>query len=206
MRFCISAILVSLTSRGASTGAADDAAFTGGGGFLPPVSHMMTTIRNASPMRSQDWTFFGRRPCGLGAFSCISAGWLIAHPSVRGSAAREGHFLLADGEVARVNDFGCDVHTVLELEWNQVGLAVFDFIKSRFFARCALDVGKGVVVVDRGDEKRLARRFRVDQVIELQFGRVTGAEAVHLLGGLDLRRVHLIRSLGAKCFDFFLVG
>src|ERR1700691_4948907 len=162
MRFCISAILVSLTSRGASTGAAEDAAFAGVGGFLPPVSHMMAIIRNASPMRSQDWTFFGRRPCGFGGFSCSSAGWLIAHPSVRGNAARERHFLLADGEVARVDDFGCDVYTVLELERNQVGLAVFDFIKSGLFARSALDVGEGIVVVDRGDEKRLARRFRVD--------------------------------------------
>src|ERR1700691_3057162 len=162
MRFCISAILVSLTSRGASTGAADEAAFTGVGGFLPPVSHMMATIRNASPMRSQDWTFFGRRPWGLGAFSCISEGWLIAHPSVRRSAARERHFLLADGEVARVNDLGCDVHTVLELERNQVGLAVLHFIKSGLFACSALDVGEGIVVVDRGHEKGLARRFRVD--------------------------------------------
>src|SRR5271155_3104152 len=162
MRFCISAILVSLTSRGASTGATDDAAFTGVGGFLPPVSHMMVTMRNASPMRSQDWTFFGRRPCGLGVFSCISAGWLIDHPSVRGNAPRERQFLVADGEVARVNNLGCDVHTVLELEWNQVGLAVFDFIKSGLFACSALDVGEGIVVIDRGHEKGLARRFRVD--------------------------------------------
>jgi len=40
--------------------------FVGVWGFLPPVSHMIATIRKASPMRSQDWTFFGRRPCGLG--------------------------------------------------------------------------------------------------------------------------------------------
>src|ERR1700723_3637493 len=143
MRFCNSLILVSLTSRGAGTGTVDEAVFAGVGGFLPPVSHMMATIRNASPMRSQDWTFFGRRPCGLGAFSCISAGWLIAHPSVRGNAARERHFLRADGEVARVDDFGRDVHTVLELERNQVGLAVFDFVQSGLFARPTLDVGKG---------------------------------------------------------------
>src|SRR5271155_5695550 len=162
MRFCISAILVSLTSRGAWARVAGDAALAGGCSFLPPVSHMMATIRNASPIRSQDWTFFGRRPWGLGAFSCISGGWLIAHPSVRRSAARERHFLLADGEVARVNDLGCDVHTVLELERNQVGLAVFDFVKSGLFACSALDVGEGIVVIDRGHEKGLARRFRVD--------------------------------------------
>src|SRR5271156_6029945 len=155
MRFCISAILVSLTSSGASTGTADDAALTGVGGFLPPVSHMIATIRNANPIRSQDWTFFGRRPCGLGAFSCISAGWLIGHPSVRCNAARERHFLLADREVAGVNDLGCDVHTVLELERNQVGLAVLDFIESGLFTRSALDVGEGIVVVDRGHEEGL---------------------------------------------------
>ena len=41
----------------------------GVGGFLPPVSHMMATMRNARPMRSQDWTFFGRRPWGFCVFS-----------------------------------------------------------------------------------------------------------------------------------------
>jgi hypothetical protein len=48
---------------------ADDAALAGVDGFLPPVSHMMATMRKASPMRSQDWTFFGRRPWGFGDFS-----------------------------------------------------------------------------------------------------------------------------------------
>src|SRR5271154_5968690 len=76
MRFCNSLIFISLTSSGAGTGAVDEAVFVGVGGFFPPVSHMMATMRNASPMRSQDWTFFGRSPCGFGAFSCTCAGWV----------------------------------------------------------------------------------------------------------------------------------
>ena len=38
-------------------------------GFFPPVSHMMTTIKKARPIISHDWTFFGSRPGGFGAFS-----------------------------------------------------------------------------------------------------------------------------------------
>ena len=56
--------------EGACAVTADDAALPGVCGFLPPVSHMMATMRKASPMRSQDWAFFGRRPCGFGVFSC----------------------------------------------------------------------------------------------------------------------------------------
>src|SRR5208282_1443607 len=100
MRFCNSLILVSLTSSGASTGVADEAALAGVGGFFPPVSHMMATIKNARPMRSQDWTFFGRRPWGFGDLSCTCwgwIGWLMGEPSVPGSLPRKRQFLFADG-------------------------------------------------------------------------------------------------------------
>src|ERR1700723_2235176 len=97
MRFCNSLILVSLTSRGAGTGTVDEAVFAGVGGFLPPVSHMMVTIRNASPMRSQDWTFFGRSPCGFGTFSCTLEGWfdsLIVVPQFAATRRAKGIFFL----------------------------------------------------------------------------------------------------------------
>src|SRR5271154_1879895 len=97
MRLCNSLILVSLTSRGAGTGAVDEAVFAGVGGFLPPVSHMMATMRNASPMRSQDWTFFGRRPWGFGDFSCTCAdwfGWVMVVPQFPGARRGNGSFFL----------------------------------------------------------------------------------------------------------------
>jgi hypothetical protein len=43
------------------------------GGFFPPVSHMMLTIRMARPMISQDWTFLGKRPGGFGVFSWMDS-------------------------------------------------------------------------------------------------------------------------------------
>src|ERR1700684_2617243 len=97
MRFCNSLILVSLTSSGASAGGADEAVFVGVGAFLPPVSHMMLTMRNASPMRSQDWTFLGRSPCGFGAFSCTwegCIGGLMVVPQFAATHRANGSFLL----------------------------------------------------------------------------------------------------------------
>src|ERR1700678_278562 len=97
MRFCNSLILVSLTSSGAAAGGTDEAVFEGAAGFLPPVSHMMLTMRNASPMRSQDWTFLGRSPCGLGAFSCTwegCVGWLMVVPQFAATRRANGSFLL----------------------------------------------------------------------------------------------------------------
>src|ERR1035441_247102 len=125
--------------------------------------------------------------------------------SVRGNATRKRQLLFADGEVTGVDDFGCDVNAVLELERDQVRLAVFDFIESGLFPCAALDVGERVVVVDGGHEERLAASFRVERVVELEFRGVTGAEMVELLGGLGLRRVDLIRRLGAERFQFLLV-
>src|SRR5271169_1195037 len=115
--------------------------------------------------------------------------------SVRGNAARKRQLLFADGEVAGVDDLGRDVNAVLKLKRDQVGLAILDFIESGFFPRAALDVSKRIVVVDGGDQERLAASFRVERVVELEFRCVTGAEVVELLSGLSLRLVDLIRRL-----------
>src|SRR5260370_33297662 len=115
MRFCISAILVSLISRGGCADAADDAALAGVGGFLPPVSHMTATIRDASPPRSQDCTFLGRRPWGFVAFSCTCTGWvgwLIAGSLLRRNVPPHREPLCADGESPRVDAFASGVNAV----------------------------------------------------------------------------------------------
>jgi hypothetical protein len=102
-----------------------------------------------SPARSQNWTFYGRRPCGCGAFSCTLNGWSIGGQSVPGSASCERRFLFTDGDVTGVDDLGSNVDPVLDLEGNQVGFTVLDFVESGFLACGALDVGKAVVVIGR---------------------------------------------------------
>jgi len=59
-------------------------------------------------------------------------------------------------------------------------------------------------VVDGGNEERLAARFRVERVVELEFRCVTGTEMVELLGGLGLRRVDLICRLERSVSNSFL--
>src|SRR6516164_8709732 len=118
---------------------------------------------------------------------------------------RKRQFLLADNQVAGVDDFGCYVAAVFELERDQVRLAVLDFIERGLFSRAALDVGERVVVVDGGDQEWVAARFRVERVVELEFRGVAGPETVQLFGGLRLRRADLIRGLGAERFEFLLV-
>ena len=78
-------------------------------------------------------------------------------------------FLLADGEVSAVEDFRNDVNAVLELEVDEVRFAVFHFVKSRLFLRGALDVGECVVVVNRGNQKRLSRSFVSMSIVEMEF-------------------------------------
>src|SRR6266851_3983561 len=120
MRFCSSAILASLTSSGACTKGAAGMALAAVCGFLPPVSHIIRTISKARLMSSQDWTFFGSRPGGLGAFSCNSFGWFMGGSLLRRTLPRKRQFLFADGEIAAVEDLGDDVNAVFELEIEQV--------------------------------------------------------------------------------------
>src|SRR5260370_18674837 len=124
---------------------------------------------------------------------------------LRGTLPRERQLLFADGEVPAVENLGNDVDAVLELEIDQVGFAVLHFVQSRFFPRCALDVGKGIVVVDRGNQERFARGRAIERVVELKFRCVTGAEVVDLFVYLDLRGVQLIRRLRAQSFQFLFV-
>ena len=63
----------------------------------------------------------------------------------------KGEFLLADGQIARVDDLRDDVDAVLEFEIDEVRFAVLDFVDRGLFGSRALDIGKCVVVIDRGD-------------------------------------------------------
>src|SRR6267143_427868 len=205
MRFCSSAILASLTSSGACSMGAGGIALAGACGFLPPVSHIIRTISKAKLMSSQDWTFFGSRPGGLGAFSCTWFGWFMGRSLLRRTLPRERQLLLANGEVGAVEDLGNDVNAILELEIDQVWFPVLHFVQGGFFPSGALDIGEGVVVIDGGNQKRFARGLGIEQEVELEFCRVTGAETVDLLAGLDFCGVELVRRLRAQDLEFFLV-
>src|SRR6266404_2879633 len=148
MRFCKSTIFASLTSRGACTAGASGTAREGVTGFLPPVSHMMTTITTATLMRSHDCTFLGSRPGGLGALSWIGAGEVIAVLSFRGEVPAEVQLFLAHDEVPCIDNLGNDVDAVLELERDQIWFAVLELVQNGLFAGGAADVGEGVVVID----------------------------------------------------------
>src|SRR6202049_5178864 len=129
MRLCKSAILVAFTSTGAGVRTVGAADLPVACGFFPPVSHMMTTMSRAMPIITQDWTFFGSRPCGFGALSLI--GSFMAFPSRKMARAallfvsREGDLFLADREVPAVDDLGNDVHPVLDLQTDQVRVSIF---------------------------------------------------------------------------------
>src|SRR5215813_13143887 len=84
--------------------------------------------------------------------------------------AGEAELLLADGQVAAVQNLRRHIHAVLDLEGNEIGLSVLQFIKRRLLAGRTADIGKYVVVVDRGNQKRLAGELRVGRVIKMQLG------------------------------------
>jgi hypothetical protein len=92
----------------------------------------------------------------------------VAHAE-HSSTSREGDLFLADREVPAVDDFGNDVHAVLDLEIDQVRFAVFHFIKRRLLTGSSLDVGECVVVVNGGNEKRFSRSFGVKLIVKVEF-------------------------------------
>src|SRR5271168_2684254 len=127
-------------------------------------------------------------------------------PSVRCRPACKRKFLLANGEVARVDDLGGDIDAVLNLKRDQVRLAVLDLIESRLLPRATPDVGENVVVVDRGDKERLTAGLRLEQVVELEFCGIARAELVEPFRGLRLCGAELRGSLGAERFEFLFVN
>src|SRR5437588_10187376 len=87
-------------------------------------------------------------------------------PLLRGALPPEVQLLFSESEITGVDDLRNDVDAVFELERDKVGLTVLDFVEDRFFARCRANVGEGIVVIDRRNEKRFVRSFRVESVVE----------------------------------------
>src|SRR5438309_899680 len=92
---------------------------------------------------------------------------LPSHPS-----PSKLHFLLAYLQVTVVNHFGNDVTVVLQLEVDQVWLAVLDFIDGWLFAGIGMDVGEGAVVEDGRDLEGL---LRLVVVLKTQRCRIFGS-------------------------------
>ena len=115
---------------------------------------------------------------------------------------RERELLLADGEVSAIENLRNDVNAVLELEVDEVRFAVFHFVKSRLLSRGALDVGEGVVVVNRRNQERLSRGFLVDLVVEPELRGILVTEFIDLLFGLGLRLPEPGRSLARGSSEF----
>src|SRR5580658_1988314 len=84
------------------------------------------------------------------------------------ASPRKSDFLFADGKIAGSDYLGDDVDAVLKLKIDEVRLAVLDFVKGRFLVGSALDIGEGVVVVNRRHQEGLPRTFLIQCVIELE--------------------------------------
>ncbi len=111
--------------------------------------------------------------------------------------------MLADFEIALIDHRGDDVGAVLQLEGDEVGLAVLQLVDGELLRGRRLDVGEFVVVIDRGD---IEGAFVVEGVIELQcLGRVVGAELLDGVGGVGLGELRLrmrrqpLREAGTSC-------
>src|ERR1700679_120173 len=103
---------------------------------------------------------------------------------------------LADFEVALIDHGGDDVGAVLQLEGDEVGLAVLQLVDGQLLGGRRLDVGELVIVIDGRD---IEGRFAVIAVIELQpLRRILGAKLFYRCGGAGL--CHL--RLSAGCIHF----
>src|ERR1700691_4607874 len=119
----------------------------------------------------------------------------MAGSSIPGDVPREGEAPLTDDQVPGIDNLWRDVDTVFELERNQVRFPILDFIKSRFFPRRRADIGEVVVVIDRRNQKRIARSLEIEAVIENQLRGVVGPKPTLLLGSMLFRRLNLIAGL-----------
>src|SRR6266850_5035861 len=111
----------------------------------------------------------------------------------------ESHFLVANDEIALINDLWSDVNAVFNLEVDEVGLSVFDFVEGRFLWGGTLDVGEHLVVIDHREEERLASGFLIQFIVESELLLVISFVFVHLLGYARFSGMDLPVSLSVKC-------
>src|SRR5690348_3505526 len=86
----------------------------------------------------------------------------------------EGQFLAANDEITVINHLGSDVDAVLNLEVDEAGLSVFDFVEGWFFWGGTLDVCKRLVVIDHRDKEWLASGLLIQLVVEQEFLLIVG--------------------------------
>src|SRR5207248_8374218 len=66
----------------------------------------------------------------------------MSRPQFSGKLPHKRQFLRSDGEITAVENLGSDVHPVFQLEVNEIGLPVFDFVESGFLASAAFDIDR----------------------------------------------------------------
>src|SRR5882724_3059008 len=97
------------------------------------------------------------------------------------------HFVFADHEITRIENFGHDVNAISQVEVDEIRRTVLYLVQSWFFLRRGSDVSKPVVVINGRNEKRLL--VLVKAVVELQpLGRIVSPETLFV-------------SFGAGCGD-----
>jgi hypothetical protein len=140
----------------------------------------------------------GQKTLRLRCFFLYLRGLVHGFPSVRSGSADERQLFFADGEIARVDDLRSDVDAVLDLEADQIGFPVLQLVESRFLTRRTPDVGKRIVVVNRCYLERLSRGLWIEDVVEVEFRRVSRAKMIFLVGNVGFGSVNLIGCLRAQ--------
>src|SRR3954451_14554306 len=106
---------------------------------------MMTTMSSARPTIMNDCRFLGARPAGLAVLSLIICS--IAHlRSCSVALTIERQPLLANHQIAVVNDLGNHVDAAFQVEIDEARLFVLNLVKGWFFFRSRLDVSEPVIV------------------------------------------------------------
>src|ERR1043166_454443 len=105
---------------------------------------MMMTIKSDMPPKRRPGVLRGRRRA--------IGGTLLRIPA-------KMQLLLTNDEIASLKDFAHHIHAVFVVEVDDVGLAVFDFIKGGYFLRPRLNDGHAPVVVHGAHIQRLLAGF-----------------------------------------------
>src|SRR5215470_3213904 len=122
----------------------------------------------------------------------------MSPPSLRRNLAGEVQLFLAYGQITGVHDFRDDIHTVFELERNEIRFSVLDFIERRLLPCGAADIGEGFVVIDSRKQEGFPRELGIEDVVKLELRWIGRPELIGLLGGVRLGSAHLFYGLRAS--------